>query len=88
VRVGLGQEAATRLHKEAATYESYPAYAAHFKRMGVPAMDTTVAASTPGDIHSALSAWNGVVDEVVVRAIAAHDTADEVLQLIDAARPR
>lgn len=88
VRVGLGEAAITRLRTEATTYESYPAYAAHFKRMGVGAMDTIIAAITPEDIQSALAAWEGVVDEVVVRAITLHDTADEVLQVIDAARPR
>jgi alkanesulfonate monooxygenase SsuD/methylene tetrahydromethanopterin reductase-like flavin-dependent oxidoreductase (luciferase family) len=88
VRVGLGEAPITRLRTEATTYESYPAYAAHFKRMGVGAMDTTIAAITPEDIQSALAAWEGVVDEVVVRAITLHDTADEVLQVIDAARPR
>lgn len=88
VRVGLGADAIARLRTEAATYESYPAYAAHFKRMGVSAMDTTIAARTPEDIQSALAAWDGLVDETVVRAITAHDTSDEVLELVAAARPR
>lgn len=88
VRVGLDHAAIARLRKEGATYESYPAYAAHFTRMGVGAMDTSVAAMSPDDIQSALAAWDGVVDEVVVRAITAQDTADEILSLLEAAHPR
>lgn len=87
VRAGLGEEAIARLRLEAATYQSYPAYAAHFRRMGTGAMDTTIAATTPQDIRSALAAWDGLVDDVVVRAITAHDTTEEVLGLIEAARP-
>jgi alkanesulfonate monooxygenase SsuD/methylene tetrahydromethanopterin reductase-like flavin-dependent oxidoreductase (luciferase family) len=87
-RVGLGEEAIARLRVEAATYESYPAYAAHFRRMGTSAMDTTIAASTPDDIQRGLAAWDGVVDDVIVRAITAHDTTEEILHLVEAARPR
>jgi hypothetical protein len=87
VRVGLGDEAIVRLRTEAATYESYPAYAAHFKRMGVGAMDTTIAAKTPDDIQRELAAWDGLVDVVIVRAITAHDSRDEVLNVIEASRP-
>jgi alkanesulfonate monooxygenase SsuD/methylene tetrahydromethanopterin reductase-like flavin-dependent oxidoreductase (luciferase family) len=88
VRVALGEEAIVRLRTEAATYESYPAYAKHFKRMGVSAMDTAIAALTPEDIQSRLAAWDGLVDTVVVRAITARDTTDQVLELVKAARPK
>lgn len=87
VRTGLGDEAISRLRVEASTYESYPAYAAHFQRMGAGAMDTTIAADTPEDIQRALTVWDGLVDDVVVRAITGHDTPEEVIQLIEAARP-
>jgi alkanesulfonate monooxygenase SsuD/methylene tetrahydromethanopterin reductase-like flavin-dependent oxidoreductase (luciferase family) len=88
IRVGLGEEALVRLQTEAATYESYPAYAAHFKRMGVGALDTTIAAKTSDDVQRELAAWDGLVDVVIVRAITAHDSRDEVLNLIEASRPR
>ena len=76
------------MQNEAATYESYPAYAAHFKRMGVGAMDTTIAALNADDIQVGLAAWEGLVDAVIVRAITAHDSSDEILHLLEAARPR
>jgi alkanesulfonate monooxygenase SsuD/methylene tetrahydromethanopterin reductase-like flavin-dependent oxidoreductase (luciferase family) len=87
VRAGLGDEAIARLRTEAATYESYPAYAAHFQRMGTEAMGTTIAAATPDEIQQALAAWDGLVDDVVVRAITGHDTTEDVLRLVEAARP-
>lgn len=87
VRVGLSGGAIERLRKEAATYGSYPAYAAHFDRMGTRAMDTTIAAATPEDLTHGLASWDGLVDEVVVRAVAERDTTEDVLQLIEAARP-
>lgn len=86
VRVALGEGAAERLSEEAGRYEAIPQYAAHFKRMGVPAIGTAIAATTP-DALTALDAWNGVVDEIVVRAITAHDTEAEVVRLVEAAAP-
>jgi alkanesulfonate monooxygenase SsuD/methylene tetrahydromethanopterin reductase-like flavin-dependent oxidoreductase (luciferase family) len=87
VRTALGDEAIARLQREAATYEKYPAYAAHFRRMGTSAMGTAIAATTPDEIQQALAAWDGLVDDVVVRAITGHDTTEDVLRLVEAARP-
>lgn len=87
VRAALGDDATARLRREAATYESYPAYAAHFRRMGTGGMGASIAASSPAEVHAALAAWEGVVDEVVIRVITAHDSTDEVEQLIEVARP-
>ena len=87
VRVALGDQAITRLRGEAETYEGYPAYAAHFKRMGVSAMGTAVTVATPQELRTGLAAWDGVVDELVIRAIAAEDTVEEVNRLIEAASP-
>lgn len=87
VRVALGAEARERLRAEAARYEAIPQYRANFERMGIPAMETAVVGTTPQDIQSGLAVWDGVVDEVVVRAITAHDTVEEMLALIEAAKP-
>jgi alkanesulfonate monooxygenase SsuD/methylene tetrahydromethanopterin reductase-like flavin-dependent oxidoreductase (luciferase family) len=85
-RVALGDEARARLEREASNYEAIPQYAAHFKRMGVPAMGTTLTGDAQ-DIQRGLSGWDGVVDEVVLRVVTAHDTADEIRQVVEAAKP-
>jgi alkanesulfonate monooxygenase SsuD/methylene tetrahydromethanopterin reductase-like flavin-dependent oxidoreductase (luciferase family) len=87
VRVALGSEARSRLQGEAERYETIPQYAAHFRRMGVPARDTAIAGETPEDLQRGLAEWDGVVDEVVVRSITARDEATDVLQLLEAAAP-
>jgi alkanesulfonate monooxygenase SsuD/methylene tetrahydromethanopterin reductase-like flavin-dependent oxidoreductase (luciferase family) len=87
VRTALGQEAAARLRKEAASYEAIPWYGAHFRRMGTSAVDTAIAGSTSEDIQEKLAQWDGVVDEVVLRVITAHDTPDEILSVVEAGRP-
>jgi alkanesulfonate monooxygenase SsuD/methylene tetrahydromethanopterin reductase-like flavin-dependent oxidoreductase (luciferase family) len=88
VRTALGEPATARLREEAGRYESYPAYAAHFKRMGVPAAATAVTGNTSEALQDSLAAWNGIVDEVVVRAITVADTTEDVVALIEATRPR
>jgi alkanesulfonate monooxygenase SsuD/methylene tetrahydromethanopterin reductase-like flavin-dependent oxidoreductase (luciferase family) len=87
VRVALGAAAAERLAEEGARYAAIPAYAAHFARMGVKPADTAIAAPTPAALGAALGRWQGVVDEVVLRAITGEDTVEENLALVRAARP-
>jgi alkanesulfonate monooxygenase SsuD/methylene tetrahydromethanopterin reductase-like flavin-dependent oxidoreductase (luciferase family) len=87
VRLALGAAAHERLLTEAGRYAAIPAYGANFERMGVKPETTAIAAHTPGEIAPALAKWQGVVDEVVLRAITAADTVDENLALLRAARP-
>jgi alkanesulfonate monooxygenase SsuD/methylene tetrahydromethanopterin reductase-like flavin-dependent oxidoreductase (luciferase family) len=87
VRVALGTDGITRLEREAANYEAIPHYASHFARMGTRAFDTAVSGMTSEEIQAGLARWDGVVDEVVVRAITAHDTVEELAELVEAARP-
>ncbi|HEV8615054.1 MAG TPA: LLM class flavin-dependent oxidoreductase [Methylomirabilota bacterium] len=87
VRVAIGPEAVTRLGEEGGRYASIPAYAANFARMGVKPVETCIAVQTPDAVAPALAKWNGVVDEVVVRAITGRDTVEENLALVRAARP-
>jgi alkanesulfonate monooxygenase SsuD/methylene tetrahydromethanopterin reductase-like flavin-dependent oxidoreductase (luciferase family) len=84
VRVALGP-AAERLAEEGGRYDAIPAYHAHFLRMGVKPVDTAIAAAAPEGIRSALRAWDGAVDEVVLRAIPAKDTVEDHLALLRAA---
>jgi alkanesulfonate monooxygenase SsuD/methylene tetrahydromethanopterin reductase-like flavin-dependent oxidoreductase (luciferase family) len=87
VRVALGDEARARLEKEAGNYERIPHYANHFERMGVDAMGTAATGSADR-IQETLATWDGIVDELVVRAITAHDTPEQVAQLAEAAAPK
>ena len=87
VRVARGREAIARLQREAAGYEAIPHYSAHFERMGTPAVGTAVTGETREDIQRGLAVWDGVVDEVIVRAVVAHDAVEKVLDLVEAARP-
>jgi alkanesulfonate monooxygenase SsuD/methylene tetrahydromethanopterin reductase-like flavin-dependent oxidoreductase (luciferase family) len=87
VRIAVGAASAARIEEEARRYAAIPAYAEHFARMGVPPITTAVAAATDAAVPGALARWAHAVDDVVVRAITVHDTVDETLALIHAARP-
>jgi alkanesulfonate monooxygenase SsuD/methylene tetrahydromethanopterin reductase-like flavin-dependent oxidoreductase (luciferase family) len=87
VRVALGGAAAERLQQEADRYAKIPAYSDNFTRMGVKPVDTAIAGDTPQAIQSALGKWQGVLDEIVFRAITGKDTVDENLALLRAAKP-
>jgi alkanesulfonate monooxygenase SsuD/methylene tetrahydromethanopterin reductase-like flavin-dependent oxidoreductase (luciferase family) len=84
VRVALGP-AAERLAEEGGRYDAIPAYHDHFVRMGVKPIDTAIAATSADGIKRALAAWEGAVDEVVLRAITAKDTVEDHLTLVRAA---
>jgi hypothetical protein len=53
--------------------------------MGVKPVDTAIAATSADGIKRALVAWDGAVDEVVLRAITAKDTVEDHLTLVRAA---
>jgi alkanesulfonate monooxygenase SsuD/methylene tetrahydromethanopterin reductase-like flavin-dependent oxidoreductase (luciferase family) len=79
-------EGEARLIEEANRYAGFPAYAAHFDRMGVSAVETTVSGPAD-DIRRRLDEFDGLLDDVVVRAIASEESADAYLALVDAAAP-
>jgi alkanesulfonate monooxygenase SsuD/methylene tetrahydromethanopterin reductase-like flavin-dependent oxidoreductase (luciferase family) len=85
VRVAMGPAATERLADEGGRYDAIPAYHAHFVRMGVKPVDTAIAAASADGIKRALAAWDGAVDEVVLRAITAKDTVEDHLTLVRAA---
>jgi alkanesulfonate monooxygenase SsuD/methylene tetrahydromethanopterin reductase-like flavin-dependent oxidoreductase (luciferase family) len=87
VRVAIGRAARDRLRGEASRYAGYPAYAANFKRMGASPIDTSIAVDSPAAVPQALAAWDGVLDDLVIRVMPATDTAEDHLAVIRAARP-
>lgn len=88
VRTALGSVARVRLEAEGNRYAEFPAYAAHFERMGVRAVDTAVAADHPDEVRDGLAAFAAVLDETVVRAITGTDAVDAYLTLLHAVAPR
>ena len=87
VRVALGPAACDRLLEEGTRYAAIPAYAAHFARMGAKPVETAIAAQSADAIPSTLGKWQGVVDEIVLRAITGADTVEENVALLQAAKP-
>jgi len=87
VRVAIGRAARERLEGEAKRYGAIPAYAASFKRMGVDPIETCIAVDDPRAVPAALAAWDGVIDDVVVRVLPASDTVEDHLIVVRAARP-
>jgi alkanesulfonate monooxygenase SsuD/methylene tetrahydromethanopterin reductase-like flavin-dependent oxidoreductase (luciferase family) len=85
VRLAVGPAGCERLADEGARYAAIPAYANHFTRMGVKPVETAIGVESPDRVRAALAAWHGVIDEIVLRAVPADDTADAVLSLVRAA---
>lgn len=87
VRTALGNDARPKLEEEAARYSAIPSYAANFKRLGITALETAVYAESEDAIVTGISAFDGTVDEVVVRAITPTDDLDHYLRLLDVIAP-
>jgi alkanesulfonate monooxygenase SsuD/methylene tetrahydromethanopterin reductase-like flavin-dependent oxidoreductase (luciferase family) len=88
VRLAMGPGAAERVAREGGRYAAIPAYKANFDRMGVKPETTAVVADAPAEVARALARWDGVVDEVVLRALPADEGVDSTLALVRAAGPR
>ncbi|MEI5585389.1 MULTISPECIES: LLM class flavin-dependent oxidoreductase [unclassified Agromyces] len=78
VRTIVDGVARAALQREADRYGSYSSYAANFARLGVQPIDATI------DRGARLAAYD-VVDEVVLRAITAGGTLDELERFADEA---
>ncbi|CAN5602658.1 hypothetical protein BH23CHL4_BH23CHL4_05700 [soil metagenome] len=85
VRTAL-QESRAKLEAEANRYSSFPAYARHFHRMGVPAIETCVIGSSQA-IAVSLQAFDAVLEETVVRAIVSEESLDSYLAVLNAGLP-
>lgn len=88
VRTALGAAARERLTSEASRYAGIRAYAAHFARMGVQAIDTAVAGNDAEAMRNGLAPFAAVLDETVVRAITASESTEAYVELLRAASPQ
>ncbi|MEJ7901528.1 MAG: LLM class flavin-dependent oxidoreductase [Thermomicrobiales bacterium] len=87
VRTALGADALPRLEEEAARYAAIPSYGANFRRLDITALETAVQGVSADDIVAGVSAFDGTVDHVIVRAITPSDDLVHYLQLLDAIAP-
>jgi alkanesulfonate monooxygenase SsuD/methylene tetrahydromethanopterin reductase-like flavin-dependent oxidoreductase (luciferase family) len=87
VRCALLPQAEARLAEESGRYGSFPKYAAHFERMGVSARDTCISGPDAASLQAGIAAHEAVLDETVVRAITADDSAASILELLHACQP-
>jgi len=87
VRLAMGPGAADRVAKEGGRYAAIPAYKANFDRMGVKPEATAIVADSPAEVTRALARWEGVIDEIILRALPADDGVDSTLALVRAASP-
>ena len=87
VRVGLTGKGADAVMDEGRRYAAFPAYGAHFKRMG--AMPEAASAfGDPDAIAEKLALFDGSgIDETVVRAVAEDETFESYLDVLMAAAP-
>jgi alkanesulfonate monooxygenase SsuD/methylene tetrahydromethanopterin reductase-like flavin-dependent oxidoreductase (luciferase family) len=87
VRVALGAAAEPKLDGEARFYGRIPQYARHFAKMKVQAIETTVFGDTSDALQAGLAPFDNALDETIVRAVTAADTAEAYLTLLRAAAP-
>jgi alkanesulfonate monooxygenase SsuD/methylene tetrahydromethanopterin reductase-like flavin-dependent oxidoreductase (luciferase family) len=86
VRVALGDDAGARIEEEGARYAN-GSYRAHFERMSARPIETAIVASAPREVSEQLRAWEGVVDEVVLRLLPAAVSLEAHLELLHAGKP-
>lgn len=87
VRCALLPEADARLREEAERYTSIGHYGEHFIRMGTSAYDTCVSGPDAATLQAGIKRHEAVLDETVVRAITADDSAASILPLLRACAP-
>jgi alkanesulfonate monooxygenase SsuD/methylene tetrahydromethanopterin reductase-like flavin-dependent oxidoreductase (luciferase family) len=86
VRTAVGDDAAQRLAKEESFYRDlHKAYRDHFDRLGEPPGTVGIAAETPGETQTQLSAYRSL-DTVVVRGLASA-TLERMGAVAEAAAP-
>lgn len=87
VRCALMPEAEEKLNQEAARYTGIPNYAAHFERQGIEAAHTAVRGTNGPALQSRIKPYEDVLDETVIRAITVNDSAEKIMQLLQATSP-
>lgn len=84
-RTAIDAEAHPALIAEAERYASFPSYAANFARLDEGPLDGSILATDASSLRAAIDAYAGAVDELVLRAITADNSAAAIRRIIDAA---
>jgi len=75
VFTAVGSPGIAQLQREAEHYAAIPSYAAHFARTGVGPMETVAYGEDAKALQRSLGRYGAVLDETVVRAVVAEQTA-------------
>jgi alkanesulfonate monooxygenase SsuD/methylene tetrahydromethanopterin reductase-like flavin-dependent oxidoreductase (luciferase family) len=87
VRCALLPQAAAKVAEQAGRYAGNRQYAANFARMGIAAADTVVTGTDASALQTMIAAHEAQLDETIVRAITADDSADSIIELLHACAP-
>ena len=87
VFTAVGSAGIAKLRTEAEHYAAIPSYAAHFARMGVGPMGAVASAEDAATLEESLAPFDAVLDETVVRAVVAEETASAYVAVLAAAAP-
>lgn len=79
--------AATKLREEGQCDAAIPSYDAHFARMGAGPMEAVAFGEDRPALRTALSRFDAVYDEIVVRAVVAGERRDDYLAVLHASGP-
>ena len=82
VFAAMGELGIAKLREEAEHYAAIPSYAAHFARMGVGPMETVACGEDAAALRERLAPFEAVLDEAVVRAVVAEETAPAYLAVL------
>lgn len=89
VFTAVGNPGIAKLRREAEHYAAIPSYAAHFARMGAGPMETVAHGEHAAALKRSLAPYDAILDETVVRAVVAEETATTsgYLEVLHAAAP-
>ncbi|MGH2616018.1 MAG: LLM class flavin-dependent oxidoreductase [Thermomicrobiales bacterium] len=87
VFTALGAEVMAKLRAEADYYAAIPYYAAHFARMNAGPMEAVAFGEDARALQRDIAQFDAVLDETVVRAVVAEETAAAYLAVLHAASP-
>jgi len=88
LRTIVDREAVPALAEEAARYEGFGGYRAHFERNGYRALAAALDVSDGTPVAGATAAYGEAMDEIVHRAITADDSPSAILRVLDAVAGR
>jgi alkanesulfonate monooxygenase SsuD/methylene tetrahydromethanopterin reductase-like flavin-dependent oxidoreductase (luciferase family) len=83
-RTAMEPNAVPLMVHEAEQYESYPAYAANFARIGARAIDTTIDGTAAAAFGERVSLYTSIVDELVLRAVPSDVSLDGYTRFVHA----